>query len=146
MAILKEFKEFAMKGNVVDLAVGVIIGAAFGKIVSSMVADILMPVVGLIAGQMNYSDLYIVLSDPKKLHTAGLSLAKAKEAGIATLNYGVFLSAIIDFVIVAFCIFLMVKQLNRFKPSVVVATKECPQCAMAIPKAAKRCPQCTSQL
>jgi large conductance mechanosensitive channel len=146
MGILTEFKEFAMKGNVIDLAVGVVIGAAFGKIVSSMVGDILMPVVGLFAGQMNYTDLYLVLSKPPGVDATHMSLAAAKEAKVVTLNYGSFLTTVIDFLIVAFCIFLVVKQVNRLRPPAPPAPKDCPQCASKIPAAAKRCPFCTSNL
>ena len=143
--MLKEFKEFAMRGNVMDLAVGVIIGAAFGKIVTSFVEDVLMPPIGQLVGKVDFSSLFISLSG-KSYDT----LKAAKEAGVATLNYGNFLNNVINFLIVAFCVFLVVKQINRFaaKPAPVTAptTKDCPQCAMAIPLAAKRCGHCTAQL
>jgi large conductance mechanosensitive channel len=143
--VLKEFKEFAMRGNVMDLAVGVIIGAAFGKIVSSLVEDLLMPPLGQLLGKVDFSGLYFSL-DGKSYD----SLTAAKAAHAATLNYGVFLNTVVNFLIVAFCVFLMVKWINRFlaKPAPVAAptTKDCPQCAMAIPLAAKRCGHCTSQL
>jgi large conductance mechanosensitive channel len=143
--VLKEFKEFAMRGNVMDLAVGVIIGAAFGKIVSSLVEDVLMPPIGRLLGRVDFSGLFINLSD-KSYET----LAAAKAAGAPTLNYGLFLNAVINFLIVAFCVFLVVKQINRFaaKPATVPVpvTKDCPQCAMPIPLAAKRCGHCTAQL
>jgi large conductance mechanosensitive channel len=143
--VLKEFKEFAMRGNVMDLAVGVIIGAAFGKIVTSFVEDVLMPPIGQLVGKVDFSSLFISLSG-KSYDT----LKAAKEAGVATLNYGNFLNNVINFLIVAFCVFLVVKQINRFaaKPAPVTAptTKDCPQCAMAIPLAAKRCGHCTAQL
>jgi large conductance mechanosensitive channel len=141
--VLKEFKEFAMRGNVLDLAVGVIIGAAFGKIVSSFVEDIIMPPIGKLLGHVNFSDLYINLSGE-----AYKSLADAKAHSAATLNYGLFLNTVINFLIVAFCVFLVVKQINRFaaKPAAAPTTKDCPQCAMPIPLAAKRCGHCTSQL
>jgi len=143
--VLKEFKEFAMRGNVVDLAVGVIIGAAFGKIVSSLVEDVIMPPIGLLLGHVDFAGLFINISG-KSYET----LAEAKLHNAATLNYGIFLNTVINFLIVAFCVFLVVKQINRFamKPAAVAAptTKDCPQCAMAIPLAAKRCGHCTTQL
>jgi large conductance mechanosensitive channel len=143
--MLKEFKEFAMRGNVVDLAVGVIIGAAFGKIVSSLVEDVIMPPVGLLLGHVDFSGLFINLSN-KSYET----LAAAKAAGAPTLNYGIFLSSVINFLIVAFAVFLVVHQVNRWtrKPEAAAAptTKDCPQCAMAIPLAAKRCGHCTTQI
>ncbi len=142
--MLKEFKEFAMRGNVLDMAIGIIIGAAFGKIISSFVSDILMPPIGLLLGRVNFADLFINLSD-KPVAT----LAEAKAAGAATINYGVFFNTVIDFVIVAFVIFLLVRQINRFKrqeEAPAPTTRECPQCAMMIPIRAKRCPQCTSDL
>jgi large conductance mechanosensitive channel len=143
--VLKEFKEFAMRGNVMDLAVGVIIGAAFGKIVSSLVEDVLMPPLGQLLGKVDFSGLYFSL-DGKSYD----SLNAAKAVHAATLNYGIFLNTVINFLIVAFCVFLMVKWINRFaaKPAPAAApiTKDCPQCAMTIPLAAKRCGHCTSQL
>jgi large conductance mechanosensitive channel len=145
--MLKEFKEFAMRGNVIDMAVGIIIGAAFGKIVSSLVTDILMPPLGLLLGKMDFSNLFINLSGQP--HP---TLAAAKAAGAATINYGLFLNTILDFVIVAFAIFLLIRQVNRFqrKPEVAAAaapvTKECPFCFSSIPTKAVRCPHCTSQL
>jgi len=141
--VLKEFKEFAMRGNVVDLAVGVIIGAAFGKIVSSLVEDVLMPPIGRLLGRVDFSGLFINLGD--KIYE---TLTAAKAAGAPTLNYGIFLNTIINFLIVAFCVFLVVKQINRFapKPAAVPTTKDCPQCAMPIPLTAKRCGHCTTQL
>lgn len=139
--MLKEFKEFAMRGNVLDLAVGVIIGAAFGKIVASLVDDVLMPPLGRLLGPVNFSDLFINLSDK---HFDSLQVAK--QAGAATLNYGNFINTIINFLIVAFSIFLLVRTVNRWmpKPPAPVSTKDCPQCAMAIPVAAKKCGHCTS--
>ena len=143
--MLKEFKEFAMRGNVMDLAVGVIIGAAFGKIVSSLVEDVLMPPLGQLLGKVDFSGLYLSL-DGKSYD----SLTAAKAAHAATLNYGVFLNTVVNFLIVAFCVFLMVKWINRFTakpaPAATPTTKDCPQCAMSIPLAAKRCGHCTSQL
>ena len=143
--MLKEFKEFAMRGNVVDLAVGVIIGAAFGKIVSSLVEDVIMPPIGLLLGHVDLAGLFINISR-KSYET----LADAKLHNAATLNYGIFLNTVINFLIVAFCVFLVVKQINRLaaKPAQAAAptSKDCPQCAMAIPLAAKRCGHCTTQL
>ena len=143
--MLKEFKEFAMRGSVVDLAVGVIIGAAFGKIVSSLVEDVMMPPIGRLLGHMDFSGLFINLGD-KSYET----LAAAKAAGAPTLNYGIFLNAVVNFVIVAFCVFLVVQQVSRWTrkpaPAAAPTTKECPQCAMTIPIAAKRCGHCTSQV
>jgi large conductance mechanosensitive channel len=139
--VFKEFKEFAMRGNVLDLAVGVIIGAAFGKIVSSLVDDLLMPPLGQILGRVNFSDLFINLSG-----THYDTLQAAKAAGKATLNYGNFINTVINFLIVAFTIFVVVRTVNRWmpKPAAAVTTKDCPQCAMAIPVAAKKCGHCTS--
>ena len=143
--MLKEFKTFAMRGNVLDMAVGIIIGAAFGKIVSSLVEDVLMPPIGRLLGPVDFKDLFINLSG-KSYET----LAAAKAAGAATLNYGVFLNTVINFLIVAFAVFILVQQVNRWtkKPEAPAAptTKECPQCAMTIPIAAKRCGHCTSQV
>jgi large conductance mechanosensitive channel len=143
MTVLKEFKEFAMRGNVLDLAVGVIIGAAFGKIVSSLVDDMLMPPLGRILGRVDFSNLFINLSD-KPFDT----LAAAKAAGAPTLNYGNFINTIINFLIVAFSIFLVVRSVNRWmpKPPAPVTTKDCPQCAMPVPVTAKKCGHCTSAI
>jgi large conductance mechanosensitive channel len=141
----KEFRDFAMRGNVVDLAVGIIIGAAFGKIVTSLVNDVLMPPLGVILGKVDFSNLFINLSDQHYN-----SLADARAAGAATINYGVFINNIIDFLIVAFAVFLLVRQMNRILPKPATpaapATKECPYCKSAIAAAATRCPNCTSQL
>jgi large conductance mechanosensitive channel len=142
--MFKDFKQFIMRGNVLDLAVAVIIGAAFGKIVTSLVNDILMPVIGLIGGKVDFSNLFIDLSG-----TNHPTLAAAKAAGAATINYGLFLNAVIDFLIVSFAIFLLIRQANRFKKQPAAAaptTKDCPFCFTAIPIPAKRCPNCTSQL
>lgn len=143
--MLKEFKEFAMRGNVMDMAVGIIIGAAFGKIVSSAVDDILMPPLGRLLGHVDFSNLFLNLGD-KTFE----SLAAAKAAGAPTLNYGVFFNTIINFLIVAFAVFLLVRMVNKWvaKPAATAAptTKDCPQCAMPIPIAAKRCGHCTSQV
>ena len=141
--MLKEFKEFAMKGNVVDLAVAVIIGAAFGKIVTSLVEDIIMPVVGKLTGGLDFSNLYLPLSDKV---TAGLGLADARKLG-AVLAWGNFVTIVINFLIIAFCIFLVVKALNSMKkPAPDATTKDCPACTMTIPVKATRCPHCTTQL
>ncbi|HEY4543820.1 MAG TPA: large conductance mechanosensitive channel protein MscL [Tissierellaceae bacterium] len=143
--MLKEFKEFAMKGNVVDLAVGVVVGGAFGKIVSSLVEDIIMPLVSLLVGGIDFNNMFISL-DGSNYST----LAAAKEAGAATLNYGVFLGAVIDFLIISFSIFIVVKQLNKVRPKKeevkAPTTKTCPYCITEIPIEATRCPNCTSEL
>ena len=144
--MLKEFKEFAMRGNVLDMAVGVIIGGAFGKIVSSMVSDILMPPLGLVLGKVDFSSLFIDLSG-----THPASLAAAKQAGAPTINYGVFLQALFDFLIIAFVIFMLIKQVNRLlkQPEAAPAaptTKECPRCCSTIPIKATKCAHCTSEL
>ncbi len=140
--MLKEFKEFAMRGNVMDMAVGVIIGAAFGKIVASVVEDVIMPPVGRLLGHVDFSGLFVNLSG-KSYET----LAAAKAAGAPTLNYGLFLNTVINFLIVAFAVFLVVQQVNRWtKKPATPTTKDCPQCAMPIPIAARRCGHCTAQL
>jgi len=142
--MIKEFKEFIIKGNVLDMAVGIIIGAAFGKVVTSFVSDVLMPPIGLLLGKVDFSNLFINMSG--KMFE---SLADAKKAGAATLNYGLFLNTTIDFLIVGFAIFLMVRQVNRMKRQAVApapTTRECPFCYTAIPIKATRCPHCTSEL
>jgi large conductance mechanosensitive channel len=141
--MIKEFKAFILRGNVLDLAVGIVIGAAFTKIVSSFVSDVLMPPVGLLLGNVDLSNLYLNLS-----RTPYATLAEAKKAGAPTLNYGVFLNNIVDFVIVAFVIFLVVKAANRFtKPKVAaVVSKACQYCLMDVPVAAKKCGHCTSAI
>jgi large conductance mechanosensitive channel len=144
--MFKEFKEFAMRGNVIDLAVGVIIGAAFGKIISSLVDDIIMPPIGKLLAHANFTDFFISLNG---IHYE--SLDAAKKAGAPTINYGLFVNTVINFLIVAFCVFLLVQQINRLakKPQPQAAepsTKECPQCAMTIPIRAKKCPHCTAQI
>lgn len=139
----KEFKAFAMKGNVMDLAVGVVIGGAFGKIVTSLVNDIIMPLVGLLMGRVNLSNLFIVLGKGEYK-----TIAEAKSAGVATLNYGLFINNIIDFLIIAFSVFIVVKQLNRLtkrkKEDTKVTTKKCKYCFSQIHLEATRCPHCTS--
>jgi large conductance mechanosensitive channel len=139
--MFKEFKTFIMRGNVLDLAIGVIIGGAFGKIVASLVGDILTPIIGLALGKIDFTNLFISLNGG----SYG-SIADAKKAGAPTLNYGLFINAVIEFVIVAFVVFLVVKQVNRFmpKPAPPAATKACPECLSTIPAGAKRCAQCTS--
>ena len=142
----KEFKEFAVKGNAIDLAVGVIIGAAFGKIVTSIVEDLIMPLVGKIVGNLDFTNLYIPLSDKVP---PGMSLADVKKAGFPVFAYGNFLTITLNFIIVAFCIFLVVKALNNMKrpaPDAEPVLKDCPACTMPIPIKAKRCPHCTSEL
>ena len=151
--MLKEFRDFAMKGNVMDMAVGIIIGGAFGKIVSSLVNDVIMPPIGMLLGKVDFSNLFINLSGE---HYA--SLADAKAAGAATVNYGMFLNTVIDFVIVAFAIFLMVKWINKMRAAtealekkpeaapVAPTTKECPYCLSTIPIKAIRCAHCTASL
>jgi len=148
--MLKEFKEFAMRGNVVDMAVGIIIGAAFGQIVTSLVNDVLMPPIGLLLGNVDFSNLFLVL---KAGTTAGpyASLADAQAAGAVTVNYGLFVSTIISFVIVAFAVFLLIRSINRLQreeeaPPAEPTTKECPHCLSTIPLKATRCPRCTSEL
>jgi len=142
--MFNEFKKFAMRGNVVDLAIGIIIGASFGKIITSLVSDVLMPPIGLILGKVDFSSLFVNISGK----SYG-SLAEAKAAGAATINYGLFLNTIVDFLIVAFVIFLLVQQINRWNkpaPAPLATTKDCGYCATAIPIKATRCPNCTSQL
>jgi large conductance mechanosensitive channel len=143
MGMLKEFRDFAVKGNAVDMAVGIIIGAAFGKIVTSLVNDIIMPPIGVLLGWANISERFIALSS----HHFD-SLAKAKDAGVATINYGVFINTILDFVIVAFCIFIVVREMNRLRPSPPAepTTKTCPQCLSTIPVKAVRCAYCTCEI
>jgi len=148
--MFKEFKEFAMRGNVVDMAVGRIIGAAFGTIVSCLDADIIMPPIGLLLGNVAFTNLFAVLREGT---AAGpyASRAIAKAAGAVTLNYGVFINTIISFLIVAFAVFLMIRSLNKLKrqqeaPAAAPTTKECPFCISAIPIKASRCPHCTSEL
>jgi len=140
--VLKEFKEFAMRGSVLDLAVGVIIGAAFGKVVSSLVDNVIMPPIGRLLGRVDFSQLFINLTDQSYA-----SLADAKKAGAATLNYGNFINTVINFLIVAFAVFLLVRSVNRWMPKPTPAsatTKDCPQCAMPIPVTAKKCGHCSS--
>jgi len=141
--MLKEFKEFAMKGNVVDMAVGIILGVAFGKIITSLVNDIIMPPIGLVLGRVDFNSLFVSL-DGKSYAT----LALAKAASAPTINYGAFLNTILDFVIVAFVMFLLVRQANRLTPAAPAepTTKDCPFCLSPVPLKATRCSQCTSQM
>jgi large conductance mechanosensitive channel len=143
--MLKEFKEFAMRGNVLDMAIGIIIGAAFGRIITSLVNDVLMPPIGLLLGKVDFSSLYINLSGGSYP-----SVAAAKAAGAATISYGLFINAIIDFVIVAFVIFMLIRQMNRLNRKTVTpavpTAKDCPYCYTSIPINATRCPHCTSEL
>ncbi len=148
--MLKEFKEFAMRGNVVDMAVGIIIGAAFGTIVKSLVADIIMPPIGLLLGNVDFTNLFIVLQQGA---TAGpyANLAAAQEAGAVTMNYGVFINTIISFLIIAFAVFLLIRNINRLKkkeeaPPPEPTTKECPECLSVIPIKAVRCAHCGIEL
>lgn len=150
MPIAKEFREFIARGNVIDLAVGVIIGAAFGKIVTTLVEGVIMPPIGLALGRIDFSSLFYVLDTSKGVP---VSLADAKAKGIPVITYGQFINDIITFLIVALAVFLLVKQVNRLKtafdkpaPGAVPTTKECAYCAMAIPIKATRCPNCTSEL
>ena len=149
--MFKEFKEFAMRGSVVDMAVGIVIGAAFGTIVKSFVDDVLMPPIGLLLGNVDFSNLFITLKDGAKAAGPYASLAAAKAAGAVTLNLGVFINTIISFIIVAFAVFLVIKGINRMKreqeePSAEPTSKDCPFCFTSIPIQASRCPHCTSQL
>jgi large conductance mechanosensitive channel len=142
--MFKEFKEFAMKGNVVDLAIGIILGGAFGKIVSSLVGDVLMPPIGKLMGNIDFSGLFFALNGQTYA-----SLKAAQDAGAPTINYGLFINTVIDFIIVAFVVFLLVKQVNRLKketPAAAPTTKECPHCMSQIALKATRCPACTSEV
>ncbi len=145
--MLKEFKEFAMKGNVLDMAVGIIIGAAFGPIVNSLVNDVIMPPIGLLLGNVDFSNIFAVLKEGK---AAGpyASIAAAKAAGAVTMNFGLFVNTIINFFIVAFAVFILVKNVNRFRKQEEEAPtkKDCPFCLSSIPIKATRCPSCTSEL
>ena len=149
--MLKEFKEFAMRGNVVDMAVGIIIGAAFGTIVNSLVADVIMPPIGLLLGNIDFSNLFVVLKEGAKGAGPYESLAAAKAAGAVTINYGFFINTIISFLVVAFAVFLLIRGINKMKrqeaaPPAVPTTKDCPYCLSTIPIKATRCGHCTSEL
>ncbi len=149
-AMFKEFREFAMKGSVIDMAVGIIIGAAFGTIVNSLVQDVIMPPIGLLLGNVDFTNIFAVLKEGK---VAGpyASVAAAKAAGAVTINFGVFVNTIISFILIAFAVFLLVRTINRLRrqevaPAPVPTTKECTYCLSAIPIKATRCPHCTSEL
>ena len=147
--MMKDFKAFAMRGNVVDMAVGIIIGAAFGAIVKSLVDDVLMPPIGMLLGNVDFSNLFMVLKEGVAAAAPYASLADAKKAGAVTINYGVFINSMISFVIVAFAVFILIKNINRLKQEEIPAaptTKECPYCASSIALKATRCPHCTSEL
>jgi large conductance mechanosensitive channel len=147
--MLKEFKAFAMRGNVLDLAVGIIIGAAFGTIVKSLVEDVIMPPIGLVLGNVDFSNLFVVLQEGAKAAGPYATLADAKAAGAVTVNLGLFLNSVLLFLITAFAVFLIVRAANRMKPQEATAapsTKDCPYCRMPIPVGATRCPECTSEL
>ena len=149
--MLKDFKAFAMRGSVVDMAIGIVIGAAFGTIVKSFVDDVLMPPIGLLLGNVDFSNLFITLKEGSKAAGPYASLALAKAAGAVTLNLGVFINTIISFIIIAFAVFLVIKGINRMKreeqaPPAEPTTKDCPFCFTSIPIQASRCPNCTSQL
>lgn len=147
--MFKEFKAFAMRGNVVDLAVGIIIGGAFGTIVKSLVDDVIMPPIGLALGNVDFSDLFLMLKAGDKAAAPYSTLAEAQQAGAVTINYGLFVNSVITFMIVAFAVFLLVRAVNRLKPqeaAAAPATKDCPYCRMPIPVGATRCPHCTSEL
>jgi large conductance mechanosensitive channel len=150
MSMIKEFKEFAVKGNVVDMAVGIIIGGAFGTIVKSLVADVIMPPIGLLLGNVDFSELFVVL---KSGSAPGpyMTLADAQAAGAVTINYGIFLNSVVSFVIVAFAVFMLIRSINRLKreqevPAAEPTTRDCPYCYTTISLKATRCPQCTSEL
>jgi large conductance mechanosensitive channel len=145
--MLKEFKEFAMRGNVVDMAVGIIIGAAFGGIIKSLVSDVIMPPIGMILGKVDFSNLFLVLKDGTAAAPYA-SLAEAQKVGAVTMNYGVFVNTVINFIIVALAVFFLVRSINKLKREEEAAptTKECTYCASTIPLKATRCPQCTSEL
>ena len=146
--MLSDFKTFVMRGNVVDLAVGVIIGAAFGAITKSLVDDVIMPPIGLALGGIDFANMFVVLKEGATAAGPYATLAEAKAAGAVTLNYGLFITSIVTFVIIAFAVYLLVKAVNRLhRPAVAAATtKDCPECGMAIPLVARKCPHCTSVL
>ena len=151
MGMMKEFKEFAVKGNVMDMAIGIIIGAAFGTIIKSFVADVIMPPIGLLIGNVDFANLFIILKDGAEAVGSYATIADAQAAGAVTLNYGQFINTIISFVIVAFAIFIVIKNMNKMKkeepaPVEEPTTKDCPQCYSTININAVRCPNCTSML
>jgi large conductance mechanosensitive channel len=149
--MLKEFKEFAMRGNVVDMAVGIIIGASFGSIVKSLVDDVIMPPIGLLMGNVDFSNMYLVLKDSAAAAAPYVSLVEAKKAGAVTLNYGLFVNAVVSFMIVAFAVFLLVRSINKMRqqqptPAAEPTTKPCPRCFSEIAIKATRCSCCTSEI
>lgn len=152
MGMIKEFKEFAVKGNVVDMAVGIIIGVAFGTIVKSLVADVIMPPIGLLLGNVDFSNLFVVLREGAEAAAPYATIADAQAAGAVTLNYGMFINTVISFVIVAFAVFMVIRSMNKLKreepapPPAEPTTKDCPFCASEIPVKARKCPNCTSEL
>lgn len=143
--MLKEFKEFVTRGNVIDMAVGIIIGVAFGAIVASLVSDVIMPPIGLLLGKVDFANLFVVLREGK-IAAPYATLKDAQAAGAVTLNYGMFVNTIITFLIVAFAIFLVVRYIIRIKKQAEPTTKDCPYCLSAIPVKASRCPHCTSEV
>ena len=151
MGMVKEFKEFAVKGNVMDMAVGIIIGAAFGTIVKSLVADVIMPPIGLLLGNVDFANLFFVLKDAATGPAVYATVAEAQATGAVTLNYGLFINTVISFLIVAFAIFIVIKNMNRLKkeapaPVAETTTRECPHCFSTISIKATKCPNCTSAL
>ena len=150
--MLKEFKEFAMRGNVMDMAIGIVIGAAFGTIIKSLVADVIMPPIGLLLGGVDFSNMFVVLKAGAEAAGPYNALADAQAAGAVTLNYGAFINTVISFIIVAFAIFMIVKSMNAAKrkeeeaPPAEPTTKNCPQCTSEIPIKATRCPMCTAEI
>lgn len=151
MAVIKEFKEFAMRGNVVDMAVGIIIGGAFGTIVKSLVDDVLMPPIGLLLGGIDFSNFFLILKEGAKAAGPYAALADAKAAGAVSINYGLFLNAVVSFLIVAFAVFMLVRSINTMRrkeeaPPAQPSTRECPFCLSNIALKASRCPNCTSEI
>jgi large conductance mechanosensitive channel len=151
MGMMKEFKDFAVRGNVVDMAVGIIIGGAFGTIVKSLVDDVLMPPIGLLLGGVDFANFFVVLREGASAAAPYGALADAKTAGAVTINYGIFFNAVISFLIVAFAVFMLVRSVNSLRrqeeaPPAAPTTKECPHCFSTIAIKASRCPQCTSEL
>jgi large conductance mechanosensitive channel len=149
--MFKEFKEFAMRGNVIDMAVGIVIGAAFGTIVKSLVSDIIMPPIGLLLGKVDFSNLFAVLKQGETVAGPYASLVDAQAAGAVTINYGVFIDTVISFIVIAFAIFMVIRSMNKFKkkeeaPPAEPTTQDCPYCLTSIPIKATRCPNCTSKL
>jgi len=149
--MFKEFKEFAMRGNVIDMAVGIVIGAAFVTIVKSLVSDIIMPPIGLLLGKVDFANLFAVLKQGEAVAGPYASLVDAQTAGAVTINYGVFINTLISFIVIAFAIFMVIRSMNRIKkkeeaPPAEPTTKDCPYCLTSIPIKATRCPHCTSEL